>query len=529
MIKAADSCDVGIIGGGLAGLTLALQLRRQHPDFDIAVLERNRHPVPLAAHKVGESTVEMGAHYLSHHVGIRDHLEKDHLRKFGLRFFFGAGPGGLETADELGTSKLLSTPSYQVDRGVLENELGRRAAAAGIRFMDASRVHGVEMNGSKKILYSCSDQKHDQATHSLESRWLVDAASRASPTKRHLGLGEPNDHDVNAAWFRVEGELRIDAWSDDRAWQDRCDGQPRWLSTNHLMGAGYWIWLIPLSSGATSIGIVADPRLHPLETYKTPGLAMQWLARNAPRCAEALSEAKIMDFSFLRHFSHGSGQLFSDQRWALTGEAGVFLDPFYSPGTDFIGISNGFITDLIGRDQAGENISARARMLELSYRSYYGNTLSLYQDLYPGFGDCSLMVLKTTWDYSYYWGILALMYFNDALQNVMIDPALTPIMMRAAALNRRMQSQFRDRAVQARSGTGRGLFIDQYQIPLMRRLNRQLTDDIPAEDFSIRLSANTDELEQLAHCLGLRLEDPRTAVNGWERNALGDLPERCLG
>lgn len=55
--------DAVILGGGLSGLTLALQLKSEYPDFGVLVLERKRHPLPDAAHKVGESTVEIGAHY----------------------------------------------------------------------------------------------------------------------------------------------------------------------------------------------------------------------------------------------------------------------------------------------------------------------------------------------------------------------------------------------------------------------------------------------------------------------------------
>ena len=40
-----------------AGLTLALQLKQRFADLDILVLERRMHPVPVATHKVGESTV----------------------------------------------------------------------------------------------------------------------------------------------------------------------------------------------------------------------------------------------------------------------------------------------------------------------------------------------------------------------------------------------------------------------------------------------------------------------------------------
>jgi 2-polyprenyl-6-methoxyphenol hydroxylase-like FAD-dependent oxidoreductase len=54
--------DVVITGGGLAGLTLALHLRQSFAEIDILILERRVHPVPIAAPKVGESTVEIGAH-----------------------------------------------------------------------------------------------------------------------------------------------------------------------------------------------------------------------------------------------------------------------------------------------------------------------------------------------------------------------------------------------------------------------------------------------------------------------------------
>ena len=53
--------DVVITGGGLAGLTLALQLKQSFADLDVLVHEGRLHPEPIAAHKVGESTVEIGA------------------------------------------------------------------------------------------------------------------------------------------------------------------------------------------------------------------------------------------------------------------------------------------------------------------------------------------------------------------------------------------------------------------------------------------------------------------------------------
>src|SRR5262249_4086956 len=80
--------DVAIVGGGLAGLTLALQLKKARPATSILVIEKQKHPVPEAAHKVGESTVEIGARYLRDILGLREHLETQQLIKYSLRFFF---------------------------------------------------------------------------------------------------------------------------------------------------------------------------------------------------------------------------------------------------------------------------------------------------------------------------------------------------------------------------------------------------------------------------------------------------------
>ena len=62
--------DVVIAGGGLAGLTLARQLHLEAAQLRVLVCEKRAHPVPEAAFKVGESSVEIGAHYFQKVIGL---------------------------------------------------------------------------------------------------------------------------------------------------------------------------------------------------------------------------------------------------------------------------------------------------------------------------------------------------------------------------------------------------------------------------------------------------------------------------
>src|SRR5438046_10724696 len=107
---------------------------------------------------------------------------------------------------------------------------------------------------------------------------MIDASGRSFFLCRKLGLIDWNDdHPSVSIWARWTGVKHIDDVA-ARAAGPLAAGNigSRRLATNHYVGHGYWIWVIPLGNGETSIGIVFDKRFHTLHqesdresTYRT--------------------------------------------------------------------------------------------------------------------------------------------------------------------------------------------------------------------------------------------------------------------
>ncbi|CAA0115331.1 Uncharacterised protein [BD1-7 clade bacterium] len=492
--NAHDNKDLLIMGGGLAGLTLAIQVKQANADIPITVLERQRHPVDEAAHKVGESTVELATYYLSEVLGLKQHLDEAQLPKLGLRFFFRPNP---ETAEqdrfkntlEIGAKTLPHSASYQLDRGILENYLAEKAQSLGVNFIDGAKVTEVSIGKRTKhhhVKYVSREGTATQAT----PYWLVDACSRHSPLKRLQGLKKNNNHDVNAAWFRINAKLDLNTLAGQTLANNET-GPARWLSTNHLMGKGYWVWFIPLASGSTSIGIVADEQLHPFDTYNTFDAAMTWLRLHEPMIADFIRPYRgdLQDFRVLRHFSHDCEQVYSSDRWFLSGEAGAFLDPFYSPGSDLIAISNTFITAMIKADKEKDAFAQTTVVFDRFYLSMIRNTLPIYQNRYEMFNHATVMPVKIVWDFAVYWSFTAFLFIQNRMNNASELLKLLRYFEDMGRKNEQLQSLFSEWARKA-PNQSTTTYIDPFDIPELDVLNKGLCQDLNADDFEQQLRKN---------------------------------------
>jgi hypothetical protein len=227
---------------------------------------------------------------------------------------------------------------------------------------------------------------------------------------------------------------------------------------------------------------------------------MDWLAEHQPRLHRDLAgkRDKLQDFAFFKRFSYGCKQVYSGaDRWALTGEAGVFLDPFYSPGGDFISMSNTFITELVVQDAAGHKVERLAGMYERIYLRFYESMLPLYVGQYKLFGDAEVMPVKVLWDYTFYWGLMCQLFFQNRMTDVLAMARLQGTLARAQALNLAMQ-RFLFAWGQISERRNPRQMLDQASLPWFKELNRGLTDALDDPQFAERIEGSMAQLAALA-------------------------------
>lgn len=530
--------DVAVLGGGLAGQCLARQLRNELPQLSIVVIDMLNRPLPEAAFKVGEATVEMGAHYLSEGVGLTDYLNDRQLLKMGLRYFMGDSTGPFEDRPEIGISERPRFDTYLLDRGRLENDLRAMNEADGVRLVEGAKVDEVELAGDDEP-HVVTYRPSGGGAESLSARWVVDATGRRRLLQRKLDLGEPEDSHCSAAWFRVDGKVDVENLVDrDRDdWHDRVPEDMRHRAVVHLLGEGYWVWIIALPTDSTSIGIVTDELIHSASTYATKKKAMSWLAAHEPDIAEHLESFPRMDFKVMKGYSYTSKQVFSTDRWTCVGEAGVFADPFYSPGIDMIGVGNTISIEMIRRDFEGRLSSNDVDEWNQWFIALNHALTHNIQLGFPLFGRPTPTAAKIMWDFAAAWGYQAPHVFNQTYLNRHAFRQYRAVTSHFAFLQSRMQKLFKDWAHMPPGRTSYS-YLDYFSLRYVLDLrDRNLQAGKSTDELIDDATANMAILEELAQVLFLaavadqfpdqlpRFRDP-VWLNVW---ALGMDPSRWDG
>jgi flavin-dependent dehydrogenase len=411
-----ESCDVAILGGAFSGASTALLIKRRRPNARVVIVEK----AESFDRKVGESTTEVSSCFLTRVLGLTQHLGHEQLAKQGLRFWFSGSPDdAFEDCVEMGAMYNSRLPVFQVDRATLDEHVLALAREAGCELWRPAKVTRVEPGG---VGANVTEVRIGNETRTLRSKWLIDATGRVALLARQLGHFHSNDeHPISSLWARFRGvkdwdghELR----AKHPRWAEATKTARSW-ATNHLMGYGWWCWIIPLKGGDVSVGLVYDSRLFQPPAGGTIGDRLKAHFASHPVGREILGAAEPIEgdqraYSSLAYWS----ERVAGDGWFAVGDAASFIDPFYSSGLDFCAFTTSGAAALIDRSLAGEDVRAEVEKFNERFQfCYLAWFESIYRDKYFYLGDAELMGAAFLMDIaSYHLGPVRQVYSDPARQ-----------------------------------------------------------------------------------------------------------------
>ncbi len=456
--------DVAVIGGAISGASTATLLLQGNPKLRVLIIERS----PAFERRVGESTIEISTYFLTRVLGLADHLNEKHYVKQGLRFWFtNDRVEKFDDCSEIGGRFLSRVPAFMVDRAVLDEEVLRRAIELGAECRRPAQLTKIELHpGGEQLL---TVRAADGTEERVRARWAVDASGVRALLARQEGWFRQNDeHPTAAVWSRWTGVKNFDGLELQKKypeWAAASYGM-RHMATNHLFGDGWWSWWIPLKGGDVSIGLVYDQRLMTLPPGASLGERLRsFLLENHPMAGELLENARYRedDVHYRRNLPYYS-TTFAGDGFSLVGDAAGFIDPFYSPGMDWISYTASATADLILAERRGEDdIPARLARHNQDYTRCYRRWFeAIYKDKYEYMGDFDLFRVAFLFDLGLYYLFVASQPFRHGakmlIRPIYSLPPSTPFFYLMRLYNSRcaaMARSRRSRGVLGRNNAGK--------------------------------------------------------------------------
>ena len=303
------ACDVLVIGGGPAGSTAASLLAEK--GHHVVLVEKACHP----RFHIGESLLPANLP-LFEKMGIAAEVKAISMHKPGAEFVSPHHSGAQTFHFSEAWDKSMPY-AYQVKRSEFDDILFRNAQHKGATAFENTKVTAVEFQPDGGALVSTL--AGDGGAQQWRARFVVDASGRDTFLANRFKIKQRNPkHNSSAVYAHYSGAKRHEG-------TDEGNISIFWFAHG-------WFWFIPLSSGATSIGMVTWP--YHIKTRGQRSL-QQFMADNIASCAplaerlrgaEQISAVEATgNFSYQAERNHGSNYL-------MLGDAYAFIDPVFSSG-----------------------------------------------------------------------------------------------------------------------------------------------------------------------------------------------------
>jgi flavin-dependent dehydrogenase len=343
--------DVLVIGAGPAGTVAASIVNKA--GYKVRIVEKMKFPRFV----IGESLLPRCMEALEE-AGFLDAVkEKKFQEKGGAKFV----KNGL-ICDYQFSRQFTNGWSWtwQVPRADFDKTLADTVEKMGVTIDYETTVVGIEFHGSDSVT-TVEDKLGNQSR--INARFIIDGSGYGRVIPKLFKLDRPSTLPPRKAMFTHTVDLR-------RAISD----EPNRI-TIVVHKPGIWIWIIPFSTGVTSLGFVGDPSFFESYTGNTEE-KMRSMIADEPYLMQRFENTEFVFEPRVLESWSSTTERFYGEGFVLTGNVTEFLDPVFSSGVTLATVSSQIAGKLVvdklnGRPVDWENEYMKIMMQGVdTFRSY---------------------------------------------------------------------------------------------------------------------------------------------------------------
>lgn len=328
-----QNIDVLVIGAGPAGTIAASIINKA--GFKTKIVEKEKFPRFV----IGESLLPRCMEALDE-AGFLDAVKaKGFQEKFGAKFVRGAN----DLCDFNFTDQFTDgwKWTWQVPRGDFDLTLAQEAEKQGVEVCFETTVTDIKFEGSNSTT-TVVDKNGNQQT--IKARFIVDGSGYGRVIPRMFGLDRPSSLPARKTLFtHIKDPDRL-----------------KYSEPNRIMVVVHepqtWIWVIPFSTGVTSVGFVGNPPFFDKVKGQSPEEALRNLIKSESHIAERFGDKEFLfEPRTIEGWSVTTDKFYGDG-FVLTGNVTEFLDPVFSSGVTLASVSSQRAAHLVIKKLKGESV-----------------------------------------------------------------------------------------------------------------------------------------------------------------------------
>jgi flavin-dependent dehydrogenase len=342
ILRAMKKIDVLVIGAGPSGTIAAAMIRKA--GYSVTIIEKLVFPRFV----IGESLLPRCMEALKAADLYEAVKAQGFQEKFGAKFVrddvtFDINFSEAHTAGE--------TWTWQVPRADFDKTLADECEKKGVEIRYNTEVVNIEIASDETSVTTVKNS--DGSEENIQARFIVDGSGYGRVIPKLFGLEKESNLPSRATLFThfVDARRALETSEPNRI-------------TIIVFNATTWVWVIPFSSGVTSVGFVGFPEFFAGLKGSAEEKMRDLVSQHPSLAARFAGSEMLFEPKTIQSWSKTTDKFYGPG-FVLTGNVTEFLDPMFSSGVTLASVSAQNAAELVIQKLQGKNVDWQKDYMDL--------------------------------------------------------------------------------------------------------------------------------------------------------------------